>query len=69
MNVASPANGATVSGSVTISAGASDPTGVTQVQFFVDGGLLSTDTTAPYGASWDTTSFPDGAHSLTAQAT
>jgi len=41
---------------------------VTQVQFFVDGGLVSTDTTAPYSASWDTTTGADGAHSLTTQA-
>ncbi len=69
VNVTSPANGATVSGSVTISANASDPAGVTQVQFFVDGLLQSTDTTAPYSTSWDSTTAADGAHSLTARAT
>jgi len=67
-SVGSPANGATVSGTITISATASDDVGVTQVQFFVDGVPLSTDTTAPYSASWNTTTAVDGAHSLTAQA-
>jgi len=67
-SITSPAGGATVSATITISATASDNVGVTQVQFFVDGVLLSTDTTAPYSASWDTTTGADGAHSLTAQA-
>jgi|GEM_PF-1516675 len=69
VNVTSPAGGATVSATLTIIANASDPSGVTQVQFFVDGALLSTDTTAPYSASWDTTAAAAGAHSLTAEAT
>ena len=69
VSVTSPANGSTVTGLVTISADASDSAGVTQVQFFVDGVLLATDTTAPYSASWDATAASDGAHSLTAEAT
>ena len=69
VSITSPAGGATVSGTIAISATASDNEGVTQVQFFVDGALLSTDTTAPYSASWDTTAAPNGAHSLTAEAT
>ncbi|KGJ91586.1 Ig-like domain-containing protein [Thalassotalea sp. ND16A] len=68
VNITSPAGGATVSAAVTITAAASDPSGVTQVQFFVDGVLLSTDTVVPYSASWNTTRVTDGAHTLTAQA-
>ena len=64
-----PAGGATVSATVTITADASDSSGITQVQFLVDGVLLSTDTTTPYSASWDTTATSNGAHNLTAQAT
>jgi hypothetical protein len=37
---------------VTITATASDNVGVLKVEFYVNGGLLSTDTTAPYAASW-----------------
>src|SRR6185436_7479786 len=52
-----PAAGATLSGVVTLSAGASDNVGVTRVDFFRDNGiLLGTDTTAPYSLSWDSTS-------------
>ena len=69
VNITSPAAGATVSATVTITADASDSSGVTQVQFFVDGALLSSDSTAPYSASWDTTATANGAHSLSAQAT
>jgi YD repeat-containing protein len=64
------ANGATVSGSVPLSASASDNIGVTQVQFFVDNSTtaLATDTTSPYTASWDTTTATNGAHTLRAVA-
>ncbi|HIL94723.1 MAG TPA: hypothetical protein EYG51_02245, partial [Pseudomonadales bacterium] len=67
-SIIGPADGATVSGSIPISATASDNVGVTQVQFFVDGVLLSTDTLAPFNASWATTTGTEGGHSLTAQA-
>ncbi len=50
-SITSPADGATVSATITISTTASDDVGVTQVQFLVDGVLLSTDTTAPYSVS------------------
>src|SRR5262249_50152414 len=36
--------------------------------FLVDGVLLSSDTTSPYTASWNTTGAANGAHSLTARA-
>ncbi len=68
VNITSPAGGSTVSAATTITATGTDPSGVTQVQFFVDGVSLGTDTAAPYSASWNTTSATDGAHTLTAQA-
>ena len=63
-----PTGGASVSGTTTISASASDNVGVTRVDFFVDGVLLSSDTSSPYSASWNTTSATNAAHSLTARA-
>ena len=68
VSVSSPAAGATVSGTTTISASASDNVGVTRVEFLVDGVLLSSDTTAPYSASWNTTTATNASHSLTARA-
>jgi trimeric autotransporter adhesin len=68
VSITSPAGGASVSGTTTISASASDNVGVTRVEFFIDGALLSSDTTSPYSASWNTTSATNAAHSLTARA-
>ena len=68
--VTSPAANATVSGTVTVSANASDNSGqVASVQFKLDGqNLGAADTTAPYSVSWNTTGAANGAHTLTAQA-
>src|SRR5439155_1656923 len=50
-----PAPAATVSGTVTVSANASDNVGVVGVQFKLDGTNLGAEvTTAPYSLAWDT---------------
>jgi subtilisin family serine protease len=67
-SITSPSNGATVSGTVTVSASASDNVGVTRVEFFVDGALAATDTTSPYSFSWNTTTVANGSHSLQSRA-
>ena len=56
------------SGTVTLSASASDNVGVTKVEFYVDGALKATDTSAPYGTSLDSTTLANGSHSLVAKA-
>jgi hypothetical protein len=66
--IASPADGAQVSGTITIEASASDNVGVTEVRFFIDGGALATDTTRPYRVSWDTRTVASGEHRIEAQA-
>ncbi|MGH8655639.1 MAG: Ig-like domain-containing protein, partial [Gammaproteobacteria bacterium] len=68
VSIAAPANGATVSGTVTVSANASDNVGVTSVAFKVDGTTFLTDTAAPYSMSWNTTSVSEASHALTAVA-
>jgi hypothetical protein len=69
VSITAPANGSTVSGTVTLSASASDNVGVVGVQFFGDGmSLGAEDTTAPYSISVDTTASPNGPHTLTAVA-
>jgi Bacterial Ig domain/Fibronectin type III domain len=69
VSMSAPANGATVSGTTTVSANASDNVGVTSVQFKLDGTALgSADTTSPYSYSWDTTKTTNGNHTLTATA-
>jgi hypothetical protein len=67
--ITAPADGATVSSMVTISAIASDSeSGVGGVQFRVDGTLVFSDTLAPYLAVWDATGATAGAHTITARA-
>jgi hypothetical protein len=69
VSMTAPANNATVSGSNTVSATASDNVGVVGVQFKLDGSNLGAeDTTSPYSINWDTTLTSNGAHQLTAVA-
>ena len=64
-----PSSGATVSGNTTVSATASDNTGVAGVQFMLDGADLGAeDTAAPFSVAWDTTGVANGLHTLTAVA-
>ena len=70
VSLTAPASGATVSGTaVNCAANASDTNGVTQVQFFLDGVALSTDTTSPYTCSFDSTKLTNATHTLRATAT
>lgn len=69
VSMSAPLPGTTVSGSVAVSATATDNVGVTGVQFLLDGANLGAeDTTAPYSVQWDTTATPNGTHVLTARA-
>jgi hypothetical protein len=68
VGISSPGGGATVKGLVTVNASASDNVGVTRVELFVNGTLLASDLTSPYGFSWDTTKIADGGASLIARA-
>ena len=67
--VTAPVNGSTINGLVTLTATASDNVGVAGVQFRIDGTPFGTeDTSAPYSASWNTTTVANGAHVVTAVA-
>jgi hypothetical protein len=69
VTVTAPPPGSTVSGTVTITATASDNVGVVGVQFKVDGANLGAeDTASAYSFAWDTTSVVNGSHTLTAFA-
>jgi hypothetical protein len=67
VNIASPTGGS-VSGTVAVSANASDNVGVTKVEFYVNGSLKATDTAAPYQYSWNTTASANGTATLYAKA-
>ena len=69
VSITSPADGATVSGTVNITATASDTgAGVQKVRFWVDNLYLSFDASSPYSKTWDTTTFLDGVHTIKAEA-
>src|SRR6266853_2273684 len=61
VSITAPKNGATVNGTVTVTASASDNVGVVGVQFLLDSGVNgSVDaTTAPYSVSWNTATAND----------
>jgi poly(hydroxyalkanoate) depolymerase family esterase len=68
VSLTSPANGATVTGALAVTATATDNVGVTRVDFFVDGALKGSDTTAPYAVTIDTTALSNAAHAIVARA-
>lgn len=53
VNISAPVENTTVSGIVPVNVDASDNTAVAKVEFYVNGELKATDTTAPYSYSWD----------------
>jgi len=63
ITITSPVTGATLSGSIPLTATA---TNATQVSYYCNNVLIGQGTS---GASWDSTTVPDGAYSLTAVAT
>ncbi len=68
VTILSPADGTTVSGTVSISANAFDNTGIKKVIFKIGTQKIGQDLTAPFQQAWDTTAFADGAHTVKAIA-
>src|SRR3989475_949784 len=68
ITVSSPAEGASVPGSVVIVTSATDNTAVVRVEFFVDGVSVGNDTTAPFQWPLAAGSLKDGNHTLMAVA-
>src|SRR5258708_1592901 len=69
VRITSPASGATVSGTITVTAEASDNVGVAGVQFKYNGINFDTEKTSPpYRATAYTNNVPDGNYTLTAVA-
>ena len=66
VSITSPANGSTVGNSTTVEASASDPSGISKVEFFVDWTLKTTVTSSPYTFDWS--SIPAGTHTVAAMA-
>jgi chitodextrinase len=70
VSITAPAANATVSGTISVSANATDNVAVASVQFQLDGASLGTPVTAaPYTISWNTATVTNTNHTLTAIAT
>ncbi|MEM0233413.1 MAG: S8 family serine peptidase [Candidatus Nezhaarchaeales archaeon] len=63
-----PANGETVSGSITVKVDVNDDVGVARVELYKNGVLFAVDFDAPYDFYWDTTVDLDGAYVFMAKA-
>jgi len=69
VSLTAPAAGATVSGTVTLTANATDNVGVAGVQFKLNGANLGAEVTAaPFSSSWNTSTSANGSYTLTAVA-
>jgi TM2 domain-containing membrane protein YozV len=67
--ITAPASGATLTGTLNITASASDNGAVAGVQFYLDGAPLGSEiSTAPYSIPWNTATATNASHSLTARA-
>ena len=62
------ASGARVAGEIPLTAGADDDSGVTSVDFAVDGAVFAKAARSPWSIAWDTLAADNGAHTLTAIA-
>ncbi|MGB6886524.1 MAG: Ig-like domain-containing protein [Candidatus Acidiferrum sp.] len=70
VSITAPANGATESGTIAVTASATSSVGIASVQFQVDGANSgAADTTAPYSLSLNTATLTNAKHTLTAVAT
>src|SRR5688572_3212828 len=68
VTITSPASGGQVTGTVPITATASDAVGVRSVTIMVDGAAIATLTSSPYTVNWNTGTVAAGSHTLRAEA-
>ena len=68
VSLTAPANNATITGTVGVTATASDNTAVARVELYDGATLLATVATSPYTTTWNTATATPGAHTLTARA-
>jgi len=62
--ITAPTNGSSVSGTFTITADASAPSGVRHVEFLIDGSPIATDGEAPYATNYNANNLSSGSHTI-----
>jgi hypothetical protein len=68
VTITSPANGATVSGVVTVSAKATDGAAITSMTLSIDGAKVATTNLASVSYKWNTKKAAKGSHTISATA-
>jgi len=68
VEITSPAESSSVSGSVWIAVTAESEFGINKVEFYIDDELKATRTEAPYIFDWNTSTYPNGSHKIKAVA-
>jgi subtilisin family serine protease len=68
ISITSPANGARVTGNLSVLVQATDNVRVTRVELYVDGTLTATSTSAPFTTKWNTKRAASGGHVLQCKA-
>src|SRR6185369_2169961 len=68
VQITSPTAGSTVSGTVSVSVSASDNVGVTKVEWYRNGVLAGSSSSASATFSWSTTASPNGSYTIQAKA-
>jgi peptidyl-Asp metalloendopeptidase len=69
VRINSPADGAQISGVVSISAGATDDVGVTGLKLYRDGELIGVSSTGSVSTNWNTRKAANGLYTIRAEAT
>ncbi|MEX2012626.1 MAG: transglycosylase domain-containing protein [Patescibacteria group bacterium] len=69
INITSPSNGQVVSGTFSMAASASSPSGIKQVDFYIDNSKVASDKKSPYKANYNSNNLSNGTHQLTAIVT
>src|SRR5262245_3620433 len=68
VQVTAPAPSSTIAGAISVNVSASDTVGITKVEWYLDGTLMSSSTSASASFPWDTTKSPNGTHTIQARA-
>ncbi|MEX2193394.1 MAG: Ig-like domain-containing protein [Nitrosarchaeum sp.] len=68
VNITSPSDGKAVSGKTLITISAFDSSGISKIEIYVDGNLVTILTTSPYEYMWNTRSLSFGVHTVMVKA-
>ena len=69
VSISNPVDGSSVTGTITVTAAASDNAGISKVELLVDNAVYSTTTSTPTSFTLNTANYTNGSHTLTARAT